>query len=56
MNNRGVFRSVDDVCTSTSYKGADPETASMNSGASRGFDNGTYPTSKKLVFGINVTF
>ena len=35
---------------------ADPETASMNSAQSRGFDNGTYPTSKKMVFGINVTF
>ena len=42
--------------TITKYPGADPETASMNSGASRGFDNGTYPTSKKLVFGVNVTF
>ena len=48
--------SLDDFFTITNYPGADPETASMNSGASRGFDNGTYPTSKKVVFGINVTF
>lgn len=51
-----VYCSLDDFFTFTSYPGADPETASMNSGASRGFDNGTYPTSKKVVFGINVTF
>ncbi len=51
-----VYCSLDDFFTITNYPGADPETASMNSGASRGFDNGTYPTSKKMVFGINVTF
>lgn len=51
-----LYVSLDDFFTITNYPGADPETASMNSGASRGFDNGTYPTSKKVVFGINVTF
>jgi len=48
--------SLDDFFTFTSYPGADPETSSLNSGASRGFDNGNYPTSKKIVFGLNVTF
>ena len=56
LENIRVYCSMDDFFTITSYPGADPETASMNSGASRGFDNGTYPTSKKMVFGINVTF
>lgn len=56
ISNLRVFCSLDDFFTITKYPGADPETASMNSGASRGFDNGTYPTSKKLVFGVNVTF
>lgn len=56
INGLRVFCSLDDFFTITKYPGADPETASMNSGASRGFDNGTYPTSKKLVFGVNVTF
>lgn len=51
-----VFCSLDDFFTFTSYPGADPETASINSSYSRGFDNGTYPTSKKMVFGVNVTF
>ena len=51
-----VSQLTDGRFTITNYPGADPETASMNSGASRGFDNGTYPTSKKMVFGINVTF
>lgn len=48
--------SLDDFFTITSYPGADPETSSLNSGVSRGFDNGNYPMSKKVVFGVNVTF
>ncbi len=48
--------SLDDFFTITKYPGADPETSSLNSGASRGFDNGNYPTPKKMVFGVNLTF
>jgi hypothetical protein len=48
--------SLDDFLACTSYPGADPETSSLNSGTSRGFDSGNYPTSKKIVFGLNVTF
>ena len=50
------YVSLDDYFTFTSYPGADPETASFDSGASRGWDNGTYPTAKKIVFGVNVAF
>ena len=56
INGVRVYTSLDDFFVITKYPGADPETASMNSVQSRGFDNGTYPTSKKVVFGINVTF
>ena len=56
ISNLRLSVSLDDFFTITKYPGADPETASMNSVASRGFDNGTYPTSKKVVFGVNVTF
>lgn len=48
--------SLDDFFTITSYPGADPETSSLNSGQSRGFDNGNYPTSKKVVFGLSLSF
>ena len=51
-----LFVSLDDFFTITKYPGADPETSSLNSGASRGFDNGNYPTSKKVVFGVNIAF
>jgi len=51
-----LFVSLDDFFTITKYPGADPETSSLNSGASRGFDNGNYPTSKKIVFGVNIAF
>ena len=56
VNQLRLYASLDDFFTITSYPGADPETSSLNSGASRGFDNGNYPTSKKVVFGVNVTF
>ena len=48
--------SLDDYFTITKYPGADPETSSLNSGASRGYDNGNYPMSKKVVLGVNLTF
>jgi hypothetical protein len=56
INNARVYVSLDDFFTITSYPGADPETASMGSSFNRGFDNGQYPTSKKLTFGVNLTF
>ena len=50
------FVSLDDYFTFTKYPGADPETASANSSNARGVDSGTYPTTKKVVFGVNLTF
>jgi TonB-linked SusC/RagA family outer membrane protein len=51
-----LFVSLDDYFTFTKYPGADPETASLNSTTSRGVDSGSYPTTKKLVLGVNLTF
>jgi TonB-linked SusC/RagA family outer membrane protein len=56
LSNVRLSVSLDDFFTITNYPGADPETSSFDNGASRGWDNGNYPTSKKLVFGLNVTF
>lgn len=60
INNLRVSVSLDDFFTITNYPGADPEVCSSLSVGStpsaRGFDNGTYPSSKKIVFGLNVTF
>jgi len=50
------FVSLDDYFTFTKYPGADPETASFNNSTSRGVDSGSYPTTKKVVFGVNLTF
>ena len=50
------FVSLDDYFTFTKYPGADPETASYNNSTSRGVDSGSYPTMKKVVFGVNLTF
>ena len=51
-----LFVSMDDYFTFTKYPGADPETASYNNSTSRGVDSGSYPTMKKMVFGVNLTF
>ena len=56
VSNLRLSISLDDFFTITNYPGADPETSSLDSGASRGWDNGNYPTSKKIVFGLNVSF
>jgi TonB-linked SusC/RagA family outer membrane protein len=55
------YVSLDDYITFTKYPGADPETATSyntatNNASAAGYDNGTYPQSRKVIFGINVTF
>jgi len=51
------YVSLDDYFTITKYPGCDPETATVSTAPERaGFDNGTYPQSKKLTFGLNITF
>ncbi|HEX3006227.1 MAG TPA: SusC/RagA family TonB-linked outer membrane protein [Bacteroidales bacterium] len=55
VENARVYTSLDDWFVFTEYKGFDPE-ASTNGGSARGFDKGSYPNSRKVVFGINVTF
>jgi len=50
------YVSLDDFFTFTSYPGGDPETATTSTASSAGFDMGTYPTAKKVTFGLNLTF
>lgn len=50
-----VYASLDDYFTFTKYPGFDPETATTGT-SQMGVDMGSYPTSKKLVFGVNLTF
>ena len=56
INELRFFVSLDDYFTFTKYPGADPETASYNNSTARGVDSGSYPTTKKVVFGVNLTF
>ncbi|HBG57650.1 MAG TPA: SusC/RagA family TonB-linked outer membrane protein, partial [Porphyromonadaceae bacterium] len=52
-----LYVSLDDFITFTNYPGVDPETATVSTAPQRaGFDNGTYPQSKKITFGLNITF
>lgn len=45
---------LDDFFTFTKYPGFDPEFTST--GSAMGLDMGSYPSSKKVVFGLNVAF
>ena len=49
-----IYGSLDDWFTFTKYPGFDPEVTGV--GSSMGVDKGSYPTSKKVVFGVNLTF
>lgn len=57
MKSLRAYVSLDDWFTFTKYPGLDPETSHVgNSAAGLGIDYGSYPISKKLVFGVNVSF
>ena len=57
MSSLRAYVSLDDWFTFTKYPGLDPETSHVGSAASGlGIDYGSYPISKKLVFGVNVSF
>ena len=56
ISNLRLYVSLDDFFTITSYPGLDPETASTNNTTGAGLDWGSYPTMKKLVLGINLSF
>lgn len=55
INHCRVYMSMDDFFTFTSYPGIDPEVSASSTGG-MGVDFGNYPTTKKVVFGISVTF
>jgi TonB-linked SusC/RagA family outer membrane protein len=51
-----IYVSMDDWFTFTKYPGFDPETVSTGSNSGMGLDKGSYPNSKKLLFGVNIMF
>ncbi len=55
VNNLRLYVSLDDFFTFTSYPGFDPE-ASASTTSGMGIDKGSYPTSRKVVFGVNIEF
>ena len=56
INNLRIYASMDDWFVFTKYPGFDPETATTGSTSGRGLDKGSYPNSKKLLFGVNISF
>jgi TonB-linked SusC/RagA family outer membrane protein len=55
MEDVRAYISLDDFFTFTSYPGLDPETCTQEYNCP-GLDKGVYPTMKKLVLGLSVTF
>ena len=56
MNAVRAYVSFDDWFLFTQYPGFDPESATTGGTSGRGLDKGTYPNSKKLMFGVNLSF
>ena len=54
VENLRIYGSLDDWFTFSKYPGFDPEVT--GTGSSLGVDKGSYPTAKKVVFGVNITF
>ena len=55
IDNLRAYISLDDFFTFTSYPGLDPETTTADYNR-LGLDRGAYPTMKKMVLGVSVTF
>ncbi|NJO92353.1 MAG: TonB-dependent receptor [Chloroflexia bacterium] len=55
LSNVRLYLSLDDYFTFTKYEGMDPEAGSPNSN-SQGIDRGVYPTPRKIMFGLSVSF
>lgn len=52
-----LYVSLDDWFTFTKYPGLDPETSGYGtSGSAMAIDYGSYPISKKVLFGVNISF
>lgn len=50
-----IYASLDNFFLFTKYPGMDPE-ASATATSGMGVDYGNYPTTKKAVFGLSITF
>ena len=55
VSNMRLYGMLDNFITFSNYIGLDPETATGGSNA-LGFDMGNYPTSKSVIFGLNLEF
>lgn len=55
MSHARIYASLDDFFTFSKYPGFDPE-AATNATSGMGIDKGGYPTSKKVVLGLNIEF
>jgi hypothetical protein len=55
LSNLRAYCSLEDFFTFTSYPGMDPE-ASTGDNNAQGIDRGFFPASKKVMFGLSLSF
>lgn len=51
-----IYATGNNLCTITGYSGYDPEVSTMSSPLTPGVDFGSYPRSRSIIFGLNVSF
>ena len=62
ISNLRIYLQAENILTFTKYKGLDPEITNRETGTgnradlSRGIDGGGWPTTMRLLFGVNFTF
>ncbi|MBC9929840.1 SusC/RagA family TonB-linked outer membrane protein [Chitinophaga qingshengii] len=56
INSLRIYAAAQNVITWTKYKGMDPEVSTFNSVLTPGFDYSSYPRSRTITFGANLSF
>jgi len=56
MSSARFYINAVNVWTATDYTGYDPEVSAFGGAANRGVDLGSYPQSRTIIFGTNLTF
>jgi hypothetical protein len=56
VSNVRIYCSLDDFFVFTKYPGFDPEASAGANISAMGIDKGAYPSSRKIVFGLNISF
>ncbi|SHE48454.1 TonB-linked outer membrane protein, SusC/RagA family [Pedobacter caeni] len=56
LSNASVYLTGENLLTVTNYSGYDPEASAYSGNGAFGIDFGSYPQSRQVIFGLNVSF